>query len=51
MYNLTAVLGYKINETSTLKLGYRYLAVDFEQDRFKFDVALSGLGVGIGIRF
>lgn len=48
-----ALLGaeYEFSNTITAKAGYRYIAVDYDQDGFAFDMAYSGLYFGLGIRF
>ena len=42
---------YKIGENTSIKAGYRYLKVDFNEDLFVHDVTLSGVGVGLGYSF
>ncbi|MEE8525926.1 MAG: hypothetical protein V3T72_18475 [Thermoanaerobaculia bacterium] len=48
-------LGYRLGESSTLTLGWRYLDVDYEDgdglDRFKYDIASSGPQVGVVFHF
>lgn len=51
MYNAAVTLGYRVNENINIKLGYRYLFADFEKKLFNYDVAVSGFGLGLGIRF
>jgi len=48
-----AVLGanYEISKTFAAKFGYRYLSVDYDKDGFVYDMANSGLYLGLGIRF
>lgn len=48
-----AVLGanYEISKTFAAKFGYRYLSVDYDKDGFIYDMANSGLYLGLGIRF
>ncbi len=41
--------GYRFNKTWSMLIAYRYLATDYESDKFKWDVAQSGLGIGLGI--
>lgn len=43
--------GYHFNNTVSLLLAYRYLDTDFESDQFKWDVAQSGFGIGLGFRW
>ena len=38
-------------ETFAAKLGYRYISVDYDKDGFVYDMANSGLYLGLGIRF
>jgi hypothetical protein len=47
------VLGanYAFNNTYTGKLGYRYLSIDYDKRGFKYDMANSGLFLGMGIRW
>ncbi|MGH8642242.1 MAG: hypothetical protein ACRET6_11045 [Burkholderiales bacterium] len=48
-----AILGlnYEISKTFAAKFGYRYLSVDYDKDGFVYDMANSGLYLGVGIRF
>jgi hypothetical protein len=51
-YQVAGCLGYKLKENVTLQAGYRYLDVDYHArgtNGFLFDVALSGLVVGVTI--
>ena len=51
-YQVAGFLGYKVKETVTLQVGYRYLDVDYHAGgtkAFLFDVALSGVAVGVTI--
>jgi len=45
--------GYRFGPRLTLRGGYRYLSVDFEDDddEFEFDVRMSGLMIGASFRF
>jgi opacity protein-like surface antigen len=44
-------LQYQVADSITLDAGYRYLAVDYKNGGFKFDMALSGPIIGASIRF
>jgi opacity protein-like surface antigen len=48
-----AIIGvnYDFSKTFAAKFGYRYLAVDYDKDGFIYDMANSGLYLGLGIRF
>jgi opacity protein-like surface antigen len=48
-----AALGvnYDFSKTVSGKLGYRELAIDYDNDGFIYDMKLRGLYVGVGIRF
>ena len=48
-----AILGanYELSKTFAAKFGYRYLSVDYDKDGFVYDMANSGLYLGLGIRF
>lgn len=48
-----AVVGanYEFSKTFAAKFGYRYLSVDYDKDGFVYDMANSGLYLGLGIRF
>ena len=49
--NVTAGVEYKFTESTNLKLGYRHMKIDFDRDNFIYDVTLSGVVVGLGIKF
>ena len=49
--NLVVTLGYSFNRTISLEAGYRYLAVDFKEEDFLYDVSIQGVVVGLGIHF
>jgi opacity protein-like surface antigen len=42
---------YDFSKTFAAKFGYRYLSVDYEKNGFVYDMANSGLYLGLGIRF
>lgn len=44
-------VNYEFSKTFAGKLGYRYLSVDYDKDGFVYDMANSGLYLGLGIRF
>lgn len=46
-WQLTAAAGYSFTDTISMLLGYRYLDYDYENDGFSFDVATSGLALGV----
>jgi hypothetical protein len=49
--NAQATIGYQISNTFSVKFGYRYLKVKFEDTDFLYDISLDGFQVGLGIRF
>jgi hypothetical protein len=50
-YDFFGGLGYKFSETYSAVAGYRHLEVDYEQGDFLFGVEMSGLLLGLVIRF
>jgi hypothetical protein len=50
-WQVMGTLQYQIAEWATLAAGYRYLAVDFDDGGFLYDVALHGPIIGATIRF
>lgn len=44
-------VNYEFSKTFSAKFGYRYLAVDYDKSGFVYDMANSGLYLGLGIRF
>jgi hypothetical protein len=50
-WQVVGTLQYEIDEAIALEAGYRYLAVDFDDDAFLFDVALHGPIIGASFRF
>jgi hypothetical protein len=50
-WQVLGTIQYAINETFAAEVGYRYLAVDYEDGAFLFDVALHGPIVGGSFRF
>lgn len=49
--NAEAMFRYQMSNTFSIKFGYRYLKVKFEEDAFLYDISLDGLQIGLGIRF
>ena len=49
--NAAITIGYSVTQNTTIKFGYRYLKVDFNDDLFVHNVSLSGVGVGLGYSF
>jgi len=50
-WQVLGALQYQVDDSLTLEAGYRYLAVDYDDDGFLFDVALQGPIIGGSIRF
>lgn len=48
-WQLTAAVGYSFTESLAGLLGYRYLDYDYDDDGFVYDVAQSGLALGLRI--
>lgn len=48
-----AAVGVNVDFSKTFsgKVGYRYISVDYDKDGFRYDMANSGLYLGVGIRF
>jgi opacity protein-like surface antigen len=46
-----AGVNYEFSKAISGKAGYRYLTVDYDKDGFVYDMAYSGLYLGLGIRF
>ena len=44
-------VNYEFSRTFAAKFGYRYLAVDYDKNGFVYDMANSGVYLGLGIRF
>jgi hypothetical protein len=44
-------VNYGFSNTFTGKFGYRYISVDYDKGGFRYDMANSGLYLGVGIRF
>jgi len=50
-YQLLGGVNWTFSENLTAKLGYRYLSWDYEDGGNKWDMAISGPYIGLGIRF
>ena len=48
---MLGTIQYQVADYLTLDAGYRYLAVDYDDGGFLFDVALSGPIIGASFRF
>ena len=42
---------YKVSDTGDIRFGYRFLAVDYEKDAFRWDMDTKGLYAGYTFRF
>ena len=49
--NAEAMFRYQIGNTFSIKFGYRYLKVKFDESNFLYDISLDGFQLGLGIRF
>lgn len=49
-WQVYAALGYKLSKSTTLELGYKYMAVDYTSDGFTNDVSTSGLFLSLGLK-
>jgi hypothetical protein len=50
-YHLVGTLGYQIKPKIDLRVGWRYLAVNYRTSAFLYDVTASGVGLGATFRF
>ncbi|HXD05883.1 MAG TPA: hypothetical protein VN680_07540 [Burkholderiaceae bacterium] len=50
-WQMLAGANWAMNPTTNIKMGYRYLKVDYERDLFKYDMAMKGLYAGVGFSF
>jgi hypothetical protein len=50
-WEILGTLQYELTDSMALEAGYRHLAVDFDDDGFVFDAALSGPIIGGTLRF
>ena len=49
--NAEAMLRYRFGRMFSLKFGYRYLKVEFQDNDLVYDASLAGFLLGLGIRF
>jgi hypothetical protein len=49
--SLAGSLGYEFNDLFSATIGYRHLAVDYEDDGFIYDVDYSGIIIGATFQF
>lgn len=50
-WQVQPVIGWQFAEAWSSYLGYRYLAIDYDDDDFLYDVSIQGLLLGMGYRF
>ncbi|CAN7182533.1 hypothetical protein [Mesorhizobium sp. LjNodule214] len=50
-WQVQGTLQYRYSDSVTLEAGYRYLAVDYDNDGFVFDIAMQGPIIGARFRF
>ena len=50
-WSVLGLVGYRITDSTTALLGWRHLAVDYEDGGFLFDVGLSGPVLGVSFTF
>ena len=50
-YQFAAGANWSVNDRFAMKVGYRYLYWDYEDDGTVWDVAVSGPYLGLGISF
>ena len=50
-WQVEATLEYKVNDSFALQAGYRYLAVDYDDDGFVWDVSMQGPVIGAKFQF
>jgi hypothetical protein len=51
MQNYAFEIDYRIARQASVRLGYRYLATDFEKGPFLFDISVKGPTLGVAINF
>jgi hypothetical protein len=51
MWDIMANLGYQWTDTFSTTIGYRYMAVDYDENDFLYDVSQEGLILGASWRF
>lgn len=49
--NAEAEFRYQMSKTFSIKFGYRYLKVKFDDENFLYDISLDGFKAGLGILF
>jgi len=50
-YNFAAGVGWRVAKPISLWAGYRYLNIDYNNNDFALDIALSGFSLGFGFHF
>lgn len=50
-WDVIAAVNYQFSPTITGKIGFRYLDMDYQGDRFEYDAGMGGPFVGVGIKF
>lgn len=50
-YNFAAGVGWRVAKPISLWAGYRYLSIDYKNNDFALDIALSGFSLGFGFHF
>ncbi|MCF6264074.1 MAG: porin family protein [Xanthomonadales bacterium] len=50
-YQLAATVSYQFNDLTSLRFGYRYLDMDYDDNNFVLDMGVSGLMLGVGFDF
>jgi opacity protein-like surface antigen len=50
-WHAVVTANYQFNDTVSFKAGYRYLDVDYDDNDFVFDMASSGIALGVGFKF
>jgi hypothetical protein len=45
------MIRYRIGDTFSMKFGYRYLKIKFNDNDFIYDISLDGFLLGLGIHF
>jgi hypothetical protein len=50
-WDVIAAVNYQFSPTISGKVGFRYLDMDYEGDRFAYDAGMGGPFLGLGVRF
>ena len=50
-YQLAATVSYQFNDLTSVRFGYRYLDMDYEDNNFVLDMGISGPMLGVGFSF